>query len=88
MADAPLSEADPEYVLGHVIQALSEDPRVSEMDVQVRLAERCVVLEGCATTEDHRTAMGTVVAELVPGWAVDNRVRIKRWDAPETAEAI
>ena len=88
MSDIPLSEADPEYVLGHVVQALSEDPRVAEMDVQVHLLERCVVLEGCATTEEHREAMGTVVAELVPGWTVDNRVKIRVWEAPDGAEAI
>ena len=88
MSEGQLSEADPEYVLGHVIQALSEDPRVSEMDVQVHLADRCVVLEGSATTEEHRGAMATVVAELVPGWTVDNRVEIRRFEAPDSAEAI
>lgn len=88
MSDVPLTEADPEYVLGHVVQALSEDPRVSEMDVQVRLGDRTVVLEGSATTEEHRTAMATVVAELVPGWSVENRVQLRRWEAPDDAEAI
>lgn len=86
--DAPLAGQHREYVLGHVLQALSEDPRAADMDVQVRIAEERVVLEGCASTEQHRGALATVVAELLPGWTIDNRVRVRRWAAPHGAEAI
>lgn len=83
-----LANSDPEYVLGHVIQALSEDPRAAELDVQVRLGDRLVVLEGCVTTDEHRAAMETVVRDLLPDWEVDNRVDVRRWEAPREAEAI
>jgi BON domain len=87
-AGTQLSDADPEYVLGHVVQALSEDPRAAELDVQVRIGECLVVLEGCVTTEEHRAAIEVVVRDLLPAWDLDNRVHVQRWEAPDRAEAI
>jgi hypothetical protein len=73
----------PDYLVGHLEDALARDPRVSEQGLRVSVAARKVFVTGTVSTPDRRRAVDDVVAELLPGYELHNQAVVA--DYPEPA---
>ena len=71
---APSADEMPEYNAGYVQDLLARDPRVAELELDVEVVDRIVIIEGIVHTVERRDAVTTVVREALPGMEVDNRV--------------
>ena len=84
MADQPLDSYDAE----HIREQLIADPRVNALDVQVELSGGALVVTGNASSEERRTVIGQVVAELAPGIDVRNDVSLVKFTEPTGQEIV
>lgn len=83
-----MNEPPDEYVVGHIKEALSADPRLSELHVDVTVARGDVYLNGELPTEDRRRTLEEVVREIVPDRAVHNGTTVERPSKPVSAEEL
>jgi osmotically-inducible protein OsmY len=74
----------PQYVSEHVRDALRKDPRVGELDVQVRITGSRVFINGNVATAERQRAITEIVEGLLPDVEVCNETSIQ--NAPETEE--
>lgn len=76
----------PDYLVGHIEDALTRDPRVSEQELRVHLEGEParIVVTGTVASAGCRDAVLDVVTELVPG--MDVRVDTTVRDYPESGE--
>jgi osmotically-inducible protein OsmY len=74
----------PQYVAEHVRDALRKDPRVGELDVQVRITGSRVFINGNVATAERKRAITEIVEGLLPDAEVLNETSIQ--NAPETEE--
>lgn len=88
MTDPPSNEEPKHYLVGKIREALAEDARVNELDIQVTVAGRKVFVSGNVTTADRRKAISTVLAELLPGYDVHNEVRVNRFVETDHVENL
>ena len=66
-----LDDMEPaEYVVGHVVTALAEDPRTHLLGIEVAVVEHRVRLAGCVDSATQRTHVIEVVHGSAPGWRV------------------
>ncbi len=72
----------PQYVAERVRDALRKDPRVGELDVQVRITGTRVFVNGNVATAERQRAITQIVEELLPEVEVCNETSIQ--NAPET----
>ncbi len=72
----------PQYVAERVRDVLRNDPRVGELDVQVRITGSRVFVTGNVATAERQTAITQIVEELLPEVEVCNETSIQ--NAPET----
>ena len=63
-----------QYVVAKVSEALAHDPRVGELDVQVKVVGHQVFLTGSVSTVPRHELIGRVVEELLPDHQVHNEV--------------
>ncbi|HET6916251.1 MAG TPA: BON domain-containing protein [Acidimicrobiales bacterium] len=66
----------PEYLVGHVEDALARDPRVNEQGLHVELREATVVVTGVVTSAMQQRNIAEVVAELLPEHGVEDRTTV------------
>lgn len=81
-----MTERAPEYVVERVREALARDPRVGEIELDVSIQGRTVVVEGTVPTEERREAIPEVVRATAPDHEVENRTTVTSLgpaDAPE-----
>ena len=71
----------PDYLVGHVEDALARDERVCEQGLHVTVDGDLVVVTGVVSTEERRRRIPEVVGELLPGFEVRNRATVS--DYPE-----
>ena len=76
------SPLPPDYLIGHIQDALAEDDRSRELGVDVAVAgpDLRVVLTGTVSTEEQRRAIGEVVAEVASGYDVVNELAVVSTD--------
>ena len=74
----------PQYVAEHVRDALRNDPRVGELDVQVRITGGRVFVNGNVATAERQRAITKIVEELLPDVEVCNETSIQ--NVPETED--
>ncbi len=74
----------PQYVSERVRDALRKDPRVGELDVQVRITGSRVFVNGNVATAERQRAITEIVEELLPDVEVCNETSIQK--VPETEE--
>jgi hypothetical protein len=74
----------PQYVAEHIRDALRNDPRVGELDVQVRITGRRVFVNGNVATAERQRAITEIVEELLPDVEVLNETSIQ--SVPETED--
>ena len=86
-ADDPLP---PDYLIGHIQDALAADDRSRELGVDVAVAgpDARVVLTGTVSTEAQRRAIGEVVAEVAPGYGVVNELAVVSTDEGGPVEEL
>ena len=75
MTDTP-SQPDL-YVVQHVREALANDPRVSELHVEVTITGDRVFVTGAVPSEERREVIAMVVHELLPDHRVSNHVTVE-----------
>jgi hypothetical protein len=78
----------PEYSAGRVQDVLARDPRVGELELDVQVHGRLVVVEGVVHTLERREAVTTVVREALPDMEVDNRVEVSDASAGPAVERL
>lgn len=76
------------YLIGHVHEALAEDARVNELDVDVSLRGDDVFLTGVVATEARQRAVGDVVAGVLPDHRVHNEVTVMHYPEPAGEERL
>ena len=70
------SNEQPEYVIGHIQQALATDPRTGELELDVRIAGGRIFLTGSVATKERCVAVEEVVREVAPGLDVANELTV------------
>ncbi len=80
----------PDYLIGHIQDALAADDRSRELGVDVAVAgpDQRVVLTGTVSTDGQRQAIGEVVAEVAPGYDVVNELAVVSTDEGGAVEEL
>lgn len=65
-----------EYLLARVQERLAQDQRTAELEVDVCFDDGAVVLSGTVATPERRAALVDVVADVLPGRPVHNRIEV------------
>jgi osmotically-inducible protein OsmY len=63
-----------QYTVARVGEALAHDPRLGELDIQVKVVGDQVFLTGSVSTAARHELVGQVVEELLPDHHVHNEV--------------
>jgi hypothetical protein len=82
-------DGEPEvYLIEHVSRTLAEDPRVGELELQVRVVGAKVFINGMVATPERQEAVTAVARELLPGYEVRNLTTVTSLDEPEEVERL
>jgi osmotically-inducible protein OsmY len=87
----PERRTDPsrdDYCVEHVRDALAHDAATMELDVQVTVTGRRLVLTGYAGTEEHRQAITDVAQRVAPDFDVMNEMDLADFGADGEAESL
>jgi hypothetical protein len=86
----PDSPATPEpYIVDHAMAALACDPRVGLLDATVTVTGAAVAVTGQVETPERREAIEIVLAEILPGFRIENGVTVaERAAANPTTEKL
>jgi hypothetical protein len=79
---------EPEYLIARVSDALAEDPRVSEVELDVDVVDGTVVVRGSVPTEERRRGVGEVLAERFPDLDARNEVTVLEPPDPPDEEEV
>ncbi|HSE97750.1 MAG TPA: BON domain-containing protein [Blastocatellia bacterium] len=80
--------ADYQYMVGKIQQALATDPRVNKLDVKIMIIQGRVHLTGSTSSEQRKRAIAQVVSETVPGLEVRNDLSVIEISQPSPPEVI
>jgi osmotically-inducible protein OsmY len=83
-----MTDESPQYRVAHIRRALAEDPRTTEMGVRVNVRGDQVHLSGEVATEQRRTDLEQVLAEIAPEVSVSNDVRVADTREPTRREEL
>lgn len=83
MADDPKH-----YLLAHVREALAQDPRVNDLNIQVNVAGKKLFLTGTVPTQERCKTIATVVRELLPDYEVHNELTVQSFEATGEMEKL
>ncbi|HSJ50036.1 MAG TPA: BON domain-containing protein [Actinomycetota bacterium] len=83
-----MSENAEEYTAAHVQEALAQDPRVNEPELEVQIVGGRVFVTGTVPTAERRDAVADVVRETCPGLEVENRTTVARYPESDGAERV
>jgi osmotically-inducible protein OsmY len=66
-----------QYVVEHIRDALAHDPRVAELDIQVKVVGDRIFVKGTVPTASRRDAITVVLEEIFGGEAdIQNEVTV------------
>jgi hypothetical protein len=74
-----------DYRVQRLREALAKDPRVGELELEVRSAGGKVFVSGLVGTEERRSAIDAVAREVVPDLRVVNETAVSSFPAPPPA---
>ena len=77
-----------DYTIQRLRDALATDRRVGEMGIQVHVVGKKVFLTGQVATAERQAAVGTVAAEVLPGYEVHNQTSVTPVDDRPRVEKI
>lgn len=73
------------YVIGRVREALAEDPRLNELDIQVTVTAGKVFLLGQVSSRERAKAASEIASSVLPeGTEIVNNIHVARYR--ETSE--
>jgi hypothetical protein len=78
----------PEYLVGHLRQALAEDPRTAQQDLKVLISGRQILVKGDCPSYERAQAVADVVRAHAPDYEINNQVRVAPMPSPERTEEI
>lgn len=81
-------DPETEYEVAHVKEALATDPRVNAPELTVRIGAGIVHVDGVVPTEQRREGVKAVVAELCPGFDIDDRTTVSTYPPEKDAETL
>jgi osmotically-inducible protein OsmY len=81
-------EGDDHYLVEWIRQRLAKDPRVGELELQVSVTGRKVIVTGTVANPDRQRAISEVLAEVCPDRAVQNQTTVLRIDAEPQEETL
>ncbi len=76
------------YLVAHVREALAQDPRVNDLNIQVNVAGKKLFLTGNVPTDERCKTIATVVRELLPDYEVHNEITIQSLEAADSVEQL
>lgn len=83
------SDAVPEpYLAEHIRDALAQDPRLSELHVDITIMARKVFLTGTVGSEERRESLTEVVRGLLPDREVVNHTTVEAPTAGPDVEKL
>jgi osmotically-inducible protein OsmY len=80
--------AEYQYLVGKLENALATDPRVGALDIKVKIAGDKIHLTGAIPTEERRALAADVIAEILPGAVVYNELTVYELNPVVSQEAI
>lgn len=78
----------PDYLVGHVEDALACDPRVNEQGLHVAIAAGKVFVTGTVSTRERLDGVGAVVAELLPDFELHNEATVAEYPEMDEEEHL
>lgn len=78
----------PQYVAGHLRDALAEDPRTSELGVKVIIRGEEVFLRGSVSSDARRERVIEVVHEKAPELTVHDELTVPECGEPDGEERL
>jgi hypothetical protein len=81
-------ERQPDYLIARVGEALADDPRVSELELDVDLDGDTLVVRGVVPTEDRRLGVDRVLEERFPDLRSRNEVTVLEPSGPPAEEEV
>ncbi|MFC7328643.1 BON domain-containing protein [Marinactinospora rubrisoli] len=79
---------EPQYLAGHLQQALAEDPRTGALGIRVRVHGTDVHLSGELPSTERRRAVLAVARELVPDYAVHDDLAVSGMEGETKEERL
>ncbi|HEX6330183.1 MAG TPA: BON domain-containing protein [Actinomycetota bacterium] len=77
-----------DYTAAHVQEALAQDRRVNEPELEVQIVGNRVFVTGTVPTAERRDAVAEVVRERCPGFEVENRTTVAHYPDADGAERV
>jgi hypothetical protein len=77
-----------EYLVAHACEALAADPRTAELELDVSVDGREVIVAGTVATPERQAAVGEVVAKALPGREVRNLTAVENEIAGPFVETL
>jgi hypothetical protein len=77
-----------DYEVQHLREALATDPRVGELELEVRAVAGKLFISGSVPTEERRRAIDEVAREVVPEATVCNETAVQRFAGPPGPERL
>ena len=75
------------YLVARIREALTKDPRVNELELEVTVSEGRVFVSGTVPTQERQRAVADVVRELAPNMDVRNATEVVT-AAPPRVETV
>jgi hypothetical protein len=82
------AEVPEEYLVARAGEALAADPRTAELELDVNLDGREVIVTGMVATPERQAAVGAVVAKALPGREVRNLTAVEDDTAEPFVETL
>jgi osmotically-inducible protein OsmY len=60
------------YLVQHIKDAFAHDPRVSELEIEVKIRANRVFLRGTVPTEERREALAAIAGDVARGHEIHN----------------
>jgi BON domain len=71
-----MTDEPKQYLIAHIREALAEDGRLNELNIDVTVAAGRIFLNGEVATTKRREAIDTVLAERFPDYEISNEVSV------------
>jgi hypothetical protein len=68
--------APDDYLLERLQHAFAADPRLGELELEVRADGDRIVVSGCVQTEERKRAVTEITREIAPDRPVRNEIRV------------
>ena len=77
-----------EYTAEHLREALAEDPRVSELGLDVSIRRGEIHVTGTVSTEERREGVDHVAEDVAPGATVRNETTVITYGGDAAMESL